>query len=260
MLNVTPDSFSDGGKYSAVDRACERALQMAGQGAAVIDIGGESTRPGAPAVGVSEEMDRVLPVIEALQSELAVPISIDTSKPEVMQAAVDAGAGLINDVYALRKPGALKAAAGTNAAICLMHMQGEPGTMQEAPEYPDGAVRTILKFLLDRVNCCERADISRDRLIIDPGFGFGKTLDQNMQLLAQLSVFADTGIPVLAGLSRKSMIGKLLNLDIDDRISASVALAVMAVERGAKLVRAHDVAETWQALQLYEAVQAQKGC
>ncbi len=256
MLNVTPDSFSDGGRFNHADAACEHALLLATQGAAVIDIGGESTRPGAAKVGVAEEIDRVIPVIESLQPELSVPISIDTSKAEVMQAAVAAGAGLINDVYALRRPGALEAAASTGAAICLMHMQGDPDTMQTAPEYSHGVVSSVMTFLLDRVKCCERAGIDRDRLVIDPGFGFGKTLDHNLQLLSGLAEFADTGLPVLAGLSRKSMIGKLLGLEVEDRLVPSIALAVMAVERGAKLVRAHDVAETCQALQLHNAVQA----
>lgn len=256
VLNVTPDSFSDGGRYNHVEQACERAMQMADQGAAVIDIGGESTRPGATKVSVTEELDRVLPVIELLQPELSVPISVDTSKAEVMRAAVKAGAGLINDVYALRRAGALEAAADSGAAICLMHMQGEPDTMQAAPDYPQGVVPAVLEFLLDRVKCCEEAGICRDLLIIDPGFGFGKSIDHNLQLLSELSRFADTGIPVLAGLSRKSMMGKLLALDVENRLAPSIALAVMAVERGAKLIRAHDVAETWQALQLYNAVQA----
>ena len=257
VLNVTPDSFSDGGRYYQVELATERAIQMADQGAAIIDIGGESTRPGAASVSVTEELDRVIPVIERLQPELRVPISIDTSKPEVMQAAVSAGAGLINDVYALRQPDALATAASLDAAICLMHMQGDPGSMQKAPDYPHGVVPMVKEFLLERVISCEQAGIGRDKLIIDPGFGFGKTLEHNIQLLAELAEFADTGIPVLAGLSRKSIIGKLLDLDAGKRLAPSIALAVMAVERGARLVRVHDVAETCQALQLYNAVQAQ---
>lgn len=257
VLNVTPDSFSDGGRYYQVELATERAIQMADQGAAIIDIGGESTRPGAASVSVTEELDRVIPVIERLQPELRVPISIDTSKPEVMQAAVSAGAGLINDVYALRQPDALATAASLDAAICLMHMQGDPGSMQKAPDYPHGVVPMVKEFLLERVKSCEQAGIGRDKLIIDPGFGFGKTLEHNIQLLAELAEFADTGIPVLAGLSRKSIIGKLLDLDAGKRLAPSIALAVMAVERGARLVRVHDVAETCQALQLYNAVQAQ---
>ena len=259
ILNVTPDSFSDGGRYASTTAACERARQMAEDGAAIIDIGGESTRPGAAEVSVSEELDRVLPVIEALQSDLPVPISIDTSKPEVMKAAMAAGAGLINDVRALRRPGALEAAAESAAPVCLMHMQGVPETMQAAPAYPQGVLSAVQEFLLGRVKCCERAGISRNKLIIDPGFGFGKSLRHNLQLLAGLPQLVATGLPVLAGLSRKSMIGQLLDVPVTERLAPSIALATMAVERGARLIRAHDVAETCQALHLYTAVQEQRG-
>lgn len=259
VLNVTPDSFSDGGQFTSVPHAVEHAARMVEQGAAIIDVGGESTRPGASAVGVEDELERVLPVIEALQSELPVPISIDTSKPPVMQAAVSAGAGLINDVYALRRENALAVAAASGAAVCLMHMQGEPRTMQDAPDYPGGVVACVANFLQERVKCCENAGISRDRLLIDPGFGFGKTLPQNLQLLAELPTLRRIGVPLLVGLSRKSMIGALLDLDVDARTLPSVVLALMAVERGARIVRVHDVAETRQALHLYRMVQAQKG-
>jgi dihydropteroate synthase len=254
VLNVTPDSFSDGGDFFDPQRALDHALQMQEQGAAVIDIGGESTRPGAAPVSASDELQRVIPVIDALQAQLAVPISIDTRKPAVMQAAVAAGAGLINDVNALRAPGALEAAAASAVPVCLMHMRGDPRTMQADPHYAD-VVEEVKVFLLQRVAACEAAGIGRRRLLLDPGFGFGKTVQHNLQLLARLEELATPGLPIVVGLSRKSMIGKLLDLDIAERLPASIALAVLAVERGAHLVRAHDVAATWQALQMQAAVQ-----
>ena len=254
VLNITPDSFSDGGEFLEPQRALDRALQMQEQGAAVIDIGGESTRPGAAPVSASDELKRVIPVIDALQAQLTVPISIDTRKPEVMQAAVAAGAGLINDVNALRAPGALQAAAASAAAVCLMHMRGEPRTMQTDPHYAD-VVEEVKAFLLQRVAACEAAGVGRERLLLDPGFGFGKTVEHNLRLLARLEELAASGLPVVVGLSRKSMIGKLLDLDIAERLPASIALAVLAVERGARLVRAHDVAATWQAVQMQVEVQ-----
>jgi dihydropteroate synthase len=249
VLNVTPDSFSDGGDFFSVEAAVERALAMQAEGAAIIDIGGESTRPGAEPVSVEEEIRRVVPVIEALHPQLSVPVSIDTHKPQVMRAAVDAGAGFINDVNALRTPGALQAASGCGVPVCLMHMQGEPRTMQADPRYDD-VVKEVCGFLQQRAADCERAGIARERILLDPGFGFGKTLAHNLQLLAGLEAVAALGYPLLVGLSRKSMIGKLLGLDVDERLGASIALAVLAVERGATLVRAHDVAPTWQALQM----------
>jgi len=254
VLNVTPDSFSDGGDFFDPQRAVDRALQMQEEGAAVIDIGGESTRPGAASVSASDELQRVIPVIDALQSRLAVPVSIDTQKPEVMQAAVAAGAGLINDVNALRVPGALEAAAASGVPVCLMHMRGDPRTMQADPHYAD-VVEEVKAFLIQRVATCEAAGIDPQRLLLDPGFGFGKTVDHNLQLLARLDRLAEPGLPLVVGLSRKSMIGKLLHLDIAERLPASIALAVLAVERGARLVRAHDVAATWQALQMQAALQ-----
>jgi len=254
VLNVTPDSFSDGGDFFDPQRAVDRALQMQEEGAAVIDIGGESTRPGAASVSASDELQRVIPVIDALQSRLAVPVSIDTQKPEVMQAAVAAGAGLINDVNALRVPGALEAAAASGVPVCLMHMRGDPRTMQADPHYAD-VVEEVKAFLIQRVATCEAAGIDPQRLLLDPGFGFGKTVDHNLQLLARLDQLAEPGLPLVVGLSRKSMIGKLLHLDIAERLPASIALAVLAVERGARLVRAHDVAATWQALQMQAALQ-----
>ena len=254
VLNITPDSFSDGGDFFDPQRALDRALQMQDEGAAVIDVGGESTRPGAGPVSASDELQRVIPVIDALQAQLTVPISIDTRKPEVMQAAVAAGAGLINDVNALRAPGALEAARASAVPVCLMHMRGDPRTMQADPHYAD-VVAEVKAFLLQRVAACEAAGIGRQRLLLDPGFGFGKTVEHNLQLLARLEELATTGLPVVVGLSRKSMIGKLLGLDIAGRLPASIALAVLAVERGARLVRAHDVAATWQAVQMQAAVQ-----
>ena len=254
VLNITPDSFSDGGDFFDPQRALDRALQMQDEGAAVIDVGGESTRPGAGPVSASDELQRVIPVIDALQAQLTVPISIDTRKPEVMQAAVAAGAGLINDVNALQAPGALEAARASAVPVCLMHMRGDPRTMQADPHYAD-VVAEVKTFLLQRVAACEAAGIGRQRLLLDPGFGFGKTVEHNLQLLARLEELATTGLPVVVGLSRKSMIGKLLGLDIAERLPASIALAVLAVERGARLVRAHDVAATWQAVQMQAAVQ-----
>ncbi|MFZ0467960.1 MAG: dihydropteroate synthase [Thiogranum sp.] len=255
VLNLTPDSFSDGGDFFSADAAVERALAMQAEGAAIIDIGGESTRPGAEPVSAEDEIRRVVPVIEALQVRLTVPISIDTQKPEVMRAAVEAGAGFINDVNALRAPGALEAAAECQVPVCLMHMQGEPRTMQADPHYDD-VVDEVSGFLQQRAAACEQAGIAREHILLDPGFGFGKTLQHNLQLLARLETIGALGFPLLVGLSRKSMIGKLLGLDVGERLAASIALAVLAVERGAALVRAHDVAPTWQALQMQVALRA----
>jgi len=255
VLNVTPDSFSDGGDFFAPDEAVKRALQMEAEGAAVIDIGGESTRPGAEPVSIDDELERVVPVIEKLVPRLSVPVSIDTRKPEVMRAAVDAGAGLINDVNALREDHALETAAACSVPVCLMHMQGEPRNMQAAPQYQD-VVGEVGEFFHERIHACQAAGIPRERLIIDPGFGFGKTVEHNIELLARLDTFSRLGLPILVGLSRKSMIGKLLGLGVGERLPASIALAVLAVERGAVLVRSHDVAATWQALQMNVALQA----
>ena len=255
VLNVTPDSFSDGGDFFSVDAAVERALAMQSEGAAIIDIGGESTRPGAQSVPVDEEIRRVVPVIEALRPQLRIPVSVDTQKPEVMRAAVAAGAGLINDVNALRAPGALQAAADCRVPVCLMHMQGEPRTMQADPYYGD-VVEEVRAFLQTRVAACLEAGIDAQHILLDPGFGFGKTVQHNLQLLARLDSLTKLGMPLLVGLSRKSMIGKLLGLEVGDRLPASIALAVLAVERGALLVRSHDVAATWQALQMHVALRA----
>ncbi len=255
VLNITPDSFSDGGDFFVPESAVERALQMQAEGAAVIDIGGESTRPGADPVSAGEEIDRVVPVIEILVPQLTVPISIDTQKPAVMRAAVEAGAGLINDVNALCEDAALETAADCSVPVCLMHMQGEPRSMQSAPQYED-VVDNVRDFLKNRIQACEAVGISRDRLLLDPGFGFGKTVEHNIQLLAHLDVLRSMGFPLLVGLSRKSMIGRMLGLKVGERLPASIALAVLAVERGATLVRSHDVAATWQALQMNVALRA----
>lgn len=257
ILNLTPDSFSDGGRFNSLDAALRHAESMVAEGAAIIDVGGESTRPGAPAVSVTEELDRVIPVIEKLSSLIPVPVSVDTSKPEVMREAVNAGAGLINDVQALQAEGALEAAAGTGAPVCLMHMQGNPRTMQLQPGYKD-VVAEVREFLLSRVSACESAGISRDKLLIDPGFGFGKALEHNVNLLRNLAVLAATGVPVLVGLSRKSMIGRLLNEDIpvpvEERLYGSLAAAVIAARSGARIIRVHEVKPTVEALRIVSAV------
>jgi dihydropteroate synthase len=256
VLNITPDSFSDGGEYLALEKAVDRALQMQAEGATIIDVGGESTRPGARPVSVKEELRRVIPVIDAVRSSgLAVPISIDTQKPKVMQAAVRAGAGFINDVNALRSEGALEMAAELEVPVCLMHMSGNPLTMQDNPCYVE-VVAEVRDFLVHRADCCVKAGIARNRLVLDPGFGFGKTVEQNLRLLEHLPELTVVGFPVLVGLSRKSMIGKLLGLEVADRLPAGIALAVLAVERGALIVRTHDVAATWQALQMSSALRS----
>lgn len=253
VLNVTPDSFSDGGIFLTRDRAVTRARLMLEEGADMIDVGGESTRPGAQPVSVQEELDRVLPVIEVLRDELSVPISIDTSKPEVMRAAVAAGAGFINDVRALRAEDALRTVAELNVPVCLMHMQGEPRNMQADPHYTD-VVAEVRVFLAERMAACLAAGIGAARLVIDPGFGFGKNLAHNTQLVRGLSAFKTLGAPILVGLSRKSMIGQALGLPVEQRLSASLALAVMAVANGARIVRTHDVRATREAVRMYETV------
>ncbi len=257
ILNVTPDSFSDGGAHADPVSAVARARQMMEEGVSIIDVGGESTRPGAQAVSVQEELDRVIPVVERIAKEIPVPISVDTSKPEVMRASIIAGAGLINDVYALRAPGALEAVAAFDVPICLTHMQGEPRTMQIEPHYTD-VVAEVADFLAIRVKAAQAAGIARCRFIIDPGFGFGKTLEHNIALLRSLKVLGMLGLPVMAGLSRKSMIGKTLGLPIEQRLHASVALALIAVQNGARIVRVHDVAPTVQAVRMWEAIEADR--
>lgn len=255
VLNVTPDSFSDGGRYLQLTDALRRAEAIAAEGAAIIDVGGESTRPGAPPVSVQEELDRVLPVVERLARELPIPISVDTSKPEVMREAARAGAGLINDVRALRLPGALKVAAACGVPVCLMHMRGEPATMQREPDYAD-VVTEVYGFLAERVRMCADAGISRDRILVDPGFGFGKTLEHNLSLLRHLDRFVGLAAGLLVGISRKSMIGALLDAPIGERLSGSLAAAVIAAWQGARIIRAHDVQETVRALRVCAAVLA----
>jgi dihydropteroate synthase len=253
ILNITPDSFSDGGVFLSPEKAITQALRMAEEGAAIIDIGGESTRPGAHPVSAQEEMDRVIPVIEALRGKISLPISIDTSKPEVMRAAVAAGAGFINDVRALRDEGALETAASLQVPVCLMHMQGEPRRMQENPRYRD-VLSDIGDFLRARLQAAQAAGIPAPRLVIDPGFGFGKTLEHNLELLRGLKKLQSLGAPILVGLSRKSLIGKALGLPVAGRLQASVALALMAVQNSARLVRVHDVGPTVEALRMWSVV------
>ncbi|HEY4732145.1 MAG TPA: dihydropteroate synthase [Gammaproteobacteria bacterium] len=253
ILNITPDSFSDGGQFMSPGIAVQRAREMVGQGAAIIDVGGESTRPGAPQVSIEEELARVIPVIEALRNDLTVPISIDTSKPEVMREAVRAGAGMINDVRALREKGALQTAVELDVPVCLMHMQGEPRTMQHSPHYGD-VVAEVKSFLKDRIKTCIESGISRDRLLIDPGFGFGKSLEHNLRLLQGLNEFRDLNIPLLAGFSRKSMIGQILDVPVQERLYGSIALATLALWQGANLVRVHDVRATRDAIGIINAI------
>ena len=253
VLNVTPDSFSDGGDFIAPEKAVARAVQMVEEGAAIIDVGGESTRPGAPPVSPEDELQRVIPVVEALCAAVSVPISIDTRKPEVMQAAVAAGAGLINDVNALQQPGALEMAASLEVPVCLMHMQGNTETMQDTPAYDD-VVDEVTAFLEARAEVCMQYGIPKERILLDPGFGFGKTTTHNLQLLQQLHRLVESGFPVLVGLSRKSLIGKVLGLPVDNRLYPGVALAVLAVWKGAALVRCHDVRATREAIEMCQAV------
>ena len=247
VLNVTPDSFSDGGHFLEPAAAIERAAQLVEEGAAIVDVGGESTRPGAAPVSTGDELRRVMPVVERLAATLSIPVSIDTRKPEVMREALAAGATLVNDVSALAAPGALEAVAASNAAVCLMHMQGEPGSMQAAPRYGD-VVAEVRDFLRGRAAACEAAGIARERLAVDPGFGFGKALEHNLALLAGLPAIAADGLPVLAGLSRKRMIGALTGRAEGDRLAGSLAAAVVAAINGARIIRAHDVRATVDAL------------
>ena len=253
ILNVTPDSFSDGGVFLSPESAVAQAVRMAAEGADIIDVGGESTRPGARPVSAAAEIERVIPVIAAVRERIPLPISIDTSKPEVMRAAIAAGAGFINDVRALRADGALMTAAALKVPVCLMHMQGEPRTMQDDPRYDD-VVADVAGFLRARLRAAQQAGMAPERLVVDPGFGFGKTLEHNLELLRGLGKLQVLGAPILAGLSRKSMIGKALGLPLERRLQASVALAVMAVHNGARIVRVHDVGPTVEALRMWQAV------
>ena len=253
VLNVTPDSFSDGGQFTDVARAVEQGFRLMEEGAAVLDVGGESTRPGATPVELKEELRRVIPVIEQLAGG-PVPISIDTRHTEVMKAALAAGATLVNDVNALQAPGALDACAASNAGVCLMHMQGDPITMQNNPTYTD-VVSEVRHFLLARAAVAESSGIARNRILLDPGFGFGKTVAHNLALLHELKSLAAQGYPVLAGLSRKSVLGAIIGKDGDNRIAASVAAALLAVQRGAWMLRVHDVKATANALAVWQAVE-----
>lgn len=253
VLNVTPDSFSDGGKFFATDAAIRQAERMFAAGAAIVDVGGESSRPGAGQISEDEELDRVIPVIEIISDGTDIAVSIDTSKPGVMRAAVNAGASMINDVYALRQDGAVEAASELDVAVCLMHMQGEPGTMQENPGYRD-IPGDILDFLSKRITACRDAGIDDEKIVIDPGFGFGKTHEHNVRLLASLDQFQELGMPLLVGLSRKSTLGALTGKDVEERLPAGIAAAILAVERGAHIVRTHDVDETIDALKIASAV------
>ncbi len=262
VLNITPDSFSDGGALfqhhkPGRDLILSRVEQMLAEGADVVDVGGESTRPGAATVSEQEELDRVVPVVEMIRRHFDATVSVDTSTAAVMTESVAAGAAMINDVRALRRKGALQAAAATAVPVCLMHMAGEPGTMQKNPRYDD-VLATVKQFLLERAAACEAAGIGRSSIILDPGFGFGKTLEHNLSLFRGLPELAATGYPLLVGVSRKSMIGAILNREVDQRVYGSVALALMAVQSGARIVRVHDVAATRDVLQMWSAV-AQAG-
>lgn len=253
ILNVTPDSFSDGGKFTAIDSALIQVRQMLAEGAAIIDIGGESTRPGAQPVNTTEEIERVIPVIEAIRKESDIPVSIDTSKPQVMTEAIRAGASMINDVLALRAEGAVETVAQLDVPVCLMHMQGEPRTMQQSPLYGD-LINDIKKFLSERVAVCTAAGIKREQILLDPGFGFGKTPEHNLSLIKHLDKFATLGLPILAGVSRKSTIGYILNKEVGDRLYGSIALATLAIINGASIIRAHDVAATVDAIKICQAM------
>jgi dihydropteroate synthase len=253
IVNVTPDSFSDGGKYSSVERAVEHALQLIAEGADILDIGGESTRPGAAPVGLDEELRRVIPVIEALSKVTTVPLSTDTYKPEVMRAAIQAGADIVNDICALREEGALEIVANSNAGVCLMHMQGIPQTMQINPQYTD-VVSEVKQFLADRVEACLTHGIASERITLDPGFGFGKTTAHNVALIQHLDSFVELGFPLLVGLSRKSVLGRIAGGDEQQRLHAGLAASVISVMKGAKIVRVHDVKATVDALKVVAAV------
>lgn len=258
ILNTTPDSFSDGGQYTTVQRAFLRAKQMIDAGVSIIDIGGESTRPGAPEVSLAEELGRVIPVIQAIRQHYPdIWISIDTSKAEVMRQAVQAGADLINDVRALQEPGALQAAADAQVPVCIMHMKGQPRTMQIAPEYDD-ILKDVDEFLVERIAACEKAGILRQNIILDPGFGFGKSLEHNYHLLANLEVFHHFGLPLLAGMSRKSMLFKPLGKKPAQCMVASVTSATLAALKGAQILRVHDVEQTVEALTIIQMMQRHK--
>jgi dihydropteroate synthase len=255
ILNVTPDSFSDGGLFDSLERAVEHGCRLAAEGADLIDVGGESTRPGSRPPTLGEELDRVVPVVEALGRQVPVPLSVDTSRPEVMRAAVAAGASMVNDVRALQRPGALEAAAELGVPVCVMHMQRSPETMQEDPRYRD-VVTDVRTFLAERMVACLDAGVRPEHLVVDPGFGFGKTLSHNVALLASLDAFTGLGVPVMVGLSRKSVLGRLTGRTVGDRLPGSLAAALVAVQRGASVLRVHDVAATRDVLAVLDAVDA----
>ena len=255
IVNVTPDSFSDGGEHASTELAIRHGLALAAQGAAILDIGGESTRPGAAPVPLAEELRRVIPVIEALAAQTNIPISIDTYKPEVMRAAIAAGAAIVNDVFALQQPGALEAVANSDAGVCLMHSQGTPQTMQIDPQYQD-VVQEVLAFLRARLAVLDACGIARNRILLDPGFGFGKSRAHNITLLRELATLSAIGQPLLAGLSRKSVLGQVAGGDVDERLHASLAAAVIAAMKGARILRVHDVKATVDALKIVTAVES----
>lgn len=258
ILNVTPDSFSDGGQFNSAKKALVHAAEMVQAGATIIDVGGESTRPGADDVSVDEELDRVIPVVESLAKNFEIWISVDTSKAQVIKEAANAGAHIINDIRSLQEPGALEAAVAANLPVCLMHMQGEPKTMQQAPQY-DNVIQSVDDFLAEHIARCVNAGLDRNKLLLDPGFGFGKNLAHNYQLLAHLDHFHHFDLPLLVGMSRKSMVGQLLGVGPDQRLAGSLACAVIAAMQGAQIVRVHDVKETVDALRVVQATLAEKG-
>lgn len=257
VINVTPDSFSDSGKFATMQQAVAHAKFLIDEGADIVDIGGESTRPGSLCVSLDEERRRVLPVVESLHG-CGVPVSVDTQKPDLMREVIAVGASMINDINALAAPGVMEAVAGSQAAVCLMHKQGDPQTMQQNPHYTN-VVREVRDFLAERIDAAQRAGIARERLAIDPGFGFGKTLEHNLALLRELKQIAALGAPVLVGLSRKTMLGKITGREVGERMFASIAAAVIAVENGARIVRVHDVAASRDALAVWNAVKGEQG-
>ncbi|MCG6436605.1 dihydropteroate synthase [Vibrio parahaemolyticus] len=254
ILNVTPDSFSDGGKFNSLELALAQVEKMITAGVSIIDVGGESTRPGAPDVSLEEELQRVVPVVKAIREKYDVWISVDTSKAEVMRQAIAVGADLINDIRALQEPGALQVAAASKLPVCLMHMKGQPRTMQESPQY-ENLMDDVAQFLEERIAACEAVGINKSQLILDPGFGFGKTIEHNYHMLAHLEKFHEFGLPILAGMSRKSMIFKLLNKPAADCTSASVVCATIAAMKGAQIIRVHDFEETIEAMKIVEMTQ-----
>ena len=253
ILNITPDSFSDGGHFTRMDAALAHVEKMLAAGATLIEVGGESARPGAAVVTVAQEVERVVPMVEAIKARFDTVVSVDTSTPEVFTESARVGAGLINDIRALCRPGALEAAAATGLPVCIMHMQGQPASMQDAPVY-DSVLDEVNQFLLERVAVCEAAGIPRERLVLDPGFGFGKSLQHNLQLFNRLDALQPAGLPVLVGVSRKSMIGQALNRPVDQRLAGGIALTALAVAKGARIIRVHDVPETVDAVRMIEAV------